>query len=156
MQAVPDDQRATDDQQARDDLADLREAFPSYQIGRRVIRGVPCYLARARRAPGQAPAALAAAPSPAVLAAMLAAAQGRPVRLRPAAVVAAYRDRGLTVQQCAQLFGVSRTTITKFLAGQGVALRRAGDGVDQAAVVAAYRDTPNSCAHCCTVSPRSR
>ncbi|MFY9928580.1 MAG: UPF0175 family protein [Streptosporangiaceae bacterium] len=120
----------------------MRQAYPAYRIGRRVIRGVPCYVAEARPARGPAlpVALLAAATSPSVLSGMLAAALGRPVRLRPEAVAAAYRDRRLTVQQCAQLFGVSRTTITKFLADQGIALRRPGDGVDEAAVVAAYRD----------------
>jgi hypothetical protein len=38
------------------------------------------------------------------------------------------------------MFGVSRTTIMKFLAAEGVALRRPGDGVDDQAVVTAYRD----------------
>src|SRR5947207_2212578 len=60
-------------------------------------------------------APLAAARDPAVLADMLAAAVGRPVRLRAAAVAAAYRDRQLTVKQCAAMFGVSRTTIMKLL-----------------------------------------
>ena len=94
----------------------------------------------AAEAVGAADAPLAAARSPAVLADMLAAAMGRPVRLRPAAVAAAYRDRLMTVQQCAAMFGVSRTTIVKFLAAEGVALRRPGAGVDDQAVVAAYRD----------------
>ena len=85
-------------------------------------------------------APLAAARSPEVLADMLAAAAGRSVRLRPEAVAAAYRDRLMTVQQCAAMFGVSRTTITKFLAAEGVALRRPGEGVDDPAVVTAYRD----------------
>ena len=71
---------------------------------------------------------------------MLAAAMGRPVRLRPAAVAAAYRDRLMTVQQCAAMFGVSRTTIVKFLAAEGVVPRGPGAGVDDQAVVAAYRD----------------
>ena len=71
---------------------------------------------------------------------MLAAAAGRPVRLRPAAVAAAYRDQLMTVQQCAAMFGVSRTTIMKFLAAEGVALRRPGNDVDDQAVVTAYRD----------------
>jgi len=145
-----------------DELAALRAAYPAYRIGRRVIRGTPCFYAEARPVngplnappngppnapaprpdgapvPPDADALLAAAASPAVLAAMLAAALGRPVLLRPEAVAAAYRDRRLTVQQCAQLFGVSRTTITKFLTEHGVALRHPGDGVDEAAVVAAY------------------
>jgi hypothetical protein len=119
------------------ELAALREAFPGYRFRRREFRGVPCYLAEARAA---ADAPLAAARSLAVLADMLAAAAGRPVRLRPAAVAAAYRDRLMTVQQCAAMFGVSRTTIVKFLAAEGVALRRPGDDVDDQAVVTAYRD----------------
>jgi hypothetical protein len=119
------------------ELAALREAFPGYRFRQREFRGVPCYLAEARGAAG---APLAAARSPAVLADMLAAAMGRPVRLRPAAVAAAYRDRLMTVQQCAAMFGVSRTTIVKFLAAEGVVLRRPGAGVDDQAVVAAYRD----------------
>jgi len=130
------------------ELAALREAFPGYRFRRRDFRGVPCYLAEARgaadapladaRAVADAP--LAAARSPAVLADMLAAAAGRPVRLRPAAVAVAYRDRLMTVQQCAAMFGVSRTTIAKFLAAEGVALRRPGDDVDDQAVVTTYRD----------------
>ncbi len=71
---------------------------------------------------------------------MLAAAAGRPVQLRSAAVAAAYRDRLMTVKQCAAMFGVSRTTIMKFLAAEGVALRRPGDDVDEQAMVTAYRD----------------
>ena len=59
---------------------------------------------------------------------MLAAAAGRPMRLRPEAVAAAYCDRLMTVNQCAALFGVSRTTITKSLLAQGVALRKTGGG----------------------------
>jgi len=94
-----------------DELAALRDAFPGYRFRRRDVRGMPCYLAEARCA---ADAPLAAARSPAILADMLAAAAGRPVRLRSAAVAAAYRDRLLTVQQCAATFGVSRTTIMKF------------------------------------------
>lgn len=126
---------------AEDELAALRQAFPGYRFRRRNFRGVPCYLAEARpprRAPAEAP--LAAARSPAVLADMLAVASGRPVRLRPAAVAAAYRDRRMTMQQCAALFGVSRSTIMKFLAAEGVAPRRAGRDLDEAAVVAAYRN----------------
>ena len=119
------------------ELAALREAFPGYRFRQRDFRGMPCYVAEAG---GAADAPLAAARSPAVLADMLAAAAGRPVRLRPAAVAAAYRDRLMTVQQCAAMFGVSRTTIAKFLAAEGVALRRPGAGVDDRAVVAAYRD----------------
>ncbi len=95
---------------------------------------MPCYLAEARHS-GDAPSGvssggalaaevpLVAARSPAVLADMLAVASGRPVRLRPAAVAAAYRDRRMTMQQCAVRFGVSRTTIMKFLAAEGVAPR---------------------------------
>lgn len=120
-----------------DELAALRRAFPGYRIRRRNVKGTPCYLAEAR---GDADAPLAAARSPAVLADMLAAAAGRPVPLRPAAVAAAYRDRQMTVQQCAAMFGVSRTTIAKFLAAEQIALRRPGDGVDDRAVVTAYRD----------------
>ena len=71
---------------------------------------------------------------------MLAAAAGRPVRLRPEAVATAYRDRLMTVQQCAAMFGVSRTTIMKFLAAEGIVLRQPGDGVDEAVVLTAYRD----------------
>jgi hypothetical protein len=119
------------------ELAALREAFPGYRFRRRDFRGVPCYVAKAR---GPADAPVAAARSPAILADMLAVAAGRPVRLRPAAVAAAYRDRLMTVQQCAAMFGVSRTTIAKFLAEEGVALRRPGADVDDRAVVAAYRD----------------
>ncbi len=118
------------------ELAALRDAFPGYRFRRRDFRGAPAYVAEARRAG----APLAAARSPEILADMLAAAAGRPVRLRPAAVAAAYRDRLMTVKQCAAMFGVSRTTIMKFLAAEGVALRRPGDDVDDQAVVTAYRD----------------
>jgi hypothetical protein len=83
---------------------------------------------------------LVAARSPAVLADMLAVATGRPVRLRPAAVAAAYRDRRMTMQQCAALFGVSRTTIMKFLAAEGVAPRRPGRALDEPTVAAAYQE----------------
>jgi hypothetical protein len=99
-------------------------------------------------AEGDAEAPLAAAGDPAVLARMLAAALGRPVPLRAEAVAAAYRDRGMTVQRCAAMFGVSRTTIVTALAAQGVALRRPGDGVDERAVVAAYRDRRMSLHDC--------
>jgi predicted DNA-binding protein (UPF0251 family) len=139
-----------------DELAALREAFPGYQFRRKEVRGSPCYLAEAKReAKGGAvggavggAAPLAAARSPAILAAMLAAAVGRPLRLRPEAVAAAYRDQLMTVRQCAQMFGVSRTTIVKFLSSQGVALRRPGDGVDDEAVVTAYRDQRLSLHEC--------
>jgi hypothetical protein len=83
---------------------------------------------------------LVAARSPAVLADMLAVANGRPVRLRSAAVAAAYRDRRMTMQQCAILFGVSRTTIMKFLAAEGIAPRRPGRVLDEPAVAAAYQE----------------
>jgi predicted DNA-binding protein (UPF0251 family) len=105
-----------------DELAALREAFPGYRFRQRDFRGVPCYVAEAW---GAADAPMAA---------------GRPVRLRPAAVAAAYRDRQMTVQQCAAMFGVSRTTIAKFLAAEGVTLRRPGGDVDDQIVVTAYRD----------------
>jgi hypothetical protein len=144
-----------------DELAALREAFPGYRFRQKVIRGSPCYLAEAKGkakgkvkdeakddAAGGAAAPLAAARSPAILAAMLAAAVGRPLRLRPEAVAAAYRDQLMTVRQCAQMFGVSRTTIVKFLSSQGVALRRPGDGVDDEAVVTAYRDQRLSLHEC--------
>ena len=151
------------------ELAALRTAFAGYRFRRRNFRGVPCYLAEARpetpasaapsaAAPsGAAPSAaalpasdapLAAARDPAVLADMLAAAAGRPVRLRPAAVVAAYRDRQLTVKQCTAMFGVSRTTIMKFLAAEGVAVRRPGRDLDERAVAAAYRDERLSLHEC--------
>jgi hypothetical protein len=151
------------------ELAALRNAFPGYRFRRRDIRGVPCYLAEAGRAEARragvsaaeaaiaADAPLAAARSPAVLADMLAAAAGRPVRLRSAAVAEAYRDRRLTVTQCAALFGVSRTTIVKFLAAEKIALRRPGEGVDDLAVVGAYRDeglSLNDCAARFGISPR--
>jgi hypothetical protein len=132
-------------------LAALREAFPGYRFRRRNVRGVPCYLAEARgvaEPPPAADAPLVAARSPAVLADMLAVAAGRPVRLRSAAVAAAYRDRQLTVKQCAVMFGVSRTTITKFLAAEGVALRRPGPDLDARAVAAAYRDERLSLHEC--------
>jgi predicted DNA-binding protein (UPF0251 family) len=79
---------------------------------------------------------------------MLAAAAGRPVRLRAAAVAAAYRDRQLTVQQCAAMFGVSRTTIMKFLAAEGVEVRRPGRDLDERAVAVAYRDERLSLHEC--------
>lgn len=120
-----------------DELASLREAFPGYRFRRRDIRGASCYVAEGGR---DAEAPLAAARSPAILAGMLAAALGRPVALRAAAVAAAYRDQGMTVSKCAALFGVSRTTITNVLTAEGVPLRRPGEGVDDLAVVAAYRD----------------
>ena len=131
------------------ELAALRQEFPGYRFRRRNFRGVPCYLAEAcgpRQAspvPGAALAAeapLVAARNPAVLADMLAAAAGRPVPLRPAAVAAAYRDQQMTMQQCAVLFGVSRTTIMKFLAAAEVTPRRPGRDLDEPAVAAAYRD----------------
>ena len=129
------------------DLAALRAAFPGYRIRRRTFHGVPCYLAEARPA-ASAPAPLAAARSPAVLAGMLAAAAGRPVPLRPSAVAAAYRDRKLTAQQCAAMFGVSRTTIMKVLAAEGVPVRRPGRDLDERAVAAAYRDERLSLHEC--------
>src|SRR5690349_4878502 len=101
-----------------DELAALRQAFPGYRFRRRNFRGVPCYLAEARGS----------------------GAAGRPVPLRPAAVAAAYRDHRLTMQQCAALFGVSRTTIMKLLATAGVTSRRPGREVDEPAVAAAYQD----------------
>ena len=151
------------------ELAALRDAFPGYRFRRRFVRGVLCYLAEARPGearpsearpsearptearpsearPSEAStvaacdAPLAAARSPAVLADMLAAAAGRPVHLRAAAVAVAYRDRQLTLKQCAAMFGVSRTTIMKFLAAEGVAVRRPGRDLDERAVAAAYRD----------------
>ena len=144
------------------ELAALRQAFPGYRFRRRTLRGVPCYLAEARSprsklpgspglaappgsgtSPGVVVAAdvpLVAARSPAVLADMLAVASGRPVRLRSAAVAAAYRDRRMTMQQCAALFGVSRTTIMKFLAAEGVAPRQPGRVLDEPAVAAAYQE----------------
>jgi hypothetical protein len=136
-------------------LAVLRDAFPRYRFRRRDFRGVSTFVAEARRA---ADAPLAAARTPAILADMLAAAAGRPVRLRPAAVAAAYRDQLMTVQQCATMFGVSRTTIMKFLAAEGVALRRPGDDVDDQddqAVVKAYRDEGLSL-HDCAARPGCR
>jgi transposase len=71
---------------------------------------------------------------------MLAVAAGRPVPLRPAAVAAAYRDGRLTMQQCAAMFGVSRTTVMKFLAAQGITSRRPGRALDEPAVADAYRN----------------
>jgi lambda repressor-like predicted transcriptional regulator len=127
-----------------DELAALRRAFPGYRFRRRNFRGGPCYLAEAR--PRDAPAEpvagvpLVAARSPAVLADMLAVAAGRPVRLRPAAVAAAYRDRRMSMQQCAVMFGVSRTTIMKFLAAEGIVPREPGRDLDEPAMAAAYRD----------------
>jgi hypothetical protein len=79
---------------------------------------------------------------------MLAAAAGRPGKLRAAAVAAAYRDRQLTLKQCAAMFGVSRTTIMKFLAAEGVAVRRPGRDLDERAVAAAYRDERLSLHQC--------
>jgi len=130
-----------------DELAVLRQAFPGYRFRRRNFRGVPCYLAEVRgprpAPPGAALAAeapLVAARSPAVLADMLAVAAGRSVPLRPAAVAVAYRDGRLTMQQCAAMFGVSRTTVMKFLADQGIASRRPGRALDEPAVADAYRN----------------
>ncbi len=130
-----------------DELASLREAFPGYRFKRRNIRGAPCYVAEGGR---DAEAPLAAARSPAILAGMLAAALGRPVPLRAEAVAAAYRDRRMTVAQCAAIFGVSRATIVKVLTGLRIPLRRPGEGVDDRAVVAAYRDRRLSL-HACAV-----
>jgi Uncharacterised protein family (UPF0175) len=133
----------TDDRE----LAALRAAFPGYRFRRRFVRGVPCYLAEARGAVA-CDAPLAAARDPAVLAGMLAAAAGRPVRLRAAAVATAYRDRQLTLKQCAAMFGVSRTTIMKFLAAEGVAVRRPGRDLDERAVAVAYHDERLSLHEC--------
>ncbi len=133
------------DESAPDELAALRDEFPGYRFRRQQIRGVACYLAEAR---ADAEAPRAAARSPAILAAMLAAAAGRPLRLRPQAVAAAYCDQHMTVSQCAELFGVSRTTVAKLLADQGVRRRRPGDGVDADAVVTAYRDRGLSLHEC--------
>jgi hypothetical protein len=134
------------------ELAALRDAFPGYRFRRRFVRGVPCYLAEARLTEARGAAAcdapLAAARSPAVLADMLAAAAGRPVRLRASAVATAYRDRHLTLKQCAAMFGVSRTTIMKFLAAEGVAVRRPGRDLDERAVAVAYRDERLSLHEC--------
>ena len=142
------------DEGAPDELATLREEFPGYRFRRQQIRGAACYLAEAR---GDADAPRAAARNPAILAAMLAAAAGLPLRLRPHAVAGAYCDRFLTVRQCAEMFGVSRTTIVKFLVDQGIALRRPGDGLDEEAVVSAYRDQGLSLQECGAhfgISPR--
>jgi hypothetical protein len=142
------------DEGAPDELAALRDEFPGYRFRRQQIRGAACYLAEAK---DDAEAPRAAARSPAILAAMLAAAAGRPLRLRPQAVAAAYCDRFLTVRQCAEMFGVSRTTIVKFLVDQGIALRRTGDGIDEEAVVSAYRDRGLSLQDCALhfgISPR--
>jgi lambda repressor-like predicted transcriptional regulator len=128
-----------------DELTSLREAFPGYRFKRRSVRGMPCYVAEGGR---DAEAPLVAARSPAVLAGMLAAAIGRPVPLGAEAVAAAYRDRRMTVTQCAAMFGVSRTTIANVLAAQQIPLRRPGDGVDDQAVVTAYRDRRMSLADC--------
>jgi hypothetical protein len=38
------------------------------------------------------------------------------------------------------MFGVSRTTVMKFLAAEGVTSRKPGRSVDEPAVAAAYRD----------------
>jgi AraC-like DNA-binding protein len=148
------------------DLAALREAFPGYRFRRRFVRGVPCYLAEAHstaprpadvppdarpaeaRGAAASDAPLAAARDPAVLADMLAAAAGRPVRLRASAVATAYRDRQLTLKQCATVFGVSRTTVMKFLAAEGVTVRRPGRDLDEQAVAAAYRDEGLSLHQC--------
>jgi hypothetical protein len=134
------------------ELAALRDAFPGYRFRRRFVRGVPCYLAEARctdaRSAAACDAPLAAARDPAVLADMLGAAAGRPVRLRAAAVAAAYRDRHLTLKQCAAMFGVSRTTIMKFLAAEGVAVRRPGRDLDERVLAAAYRDQRLSLHQC--------
>ncbi len=54
----------------------------------------------------------------------------------------------MTVTQCAALFGVSRTTIAKVLAAQRIPQRRSADGVDDLAVVAAYRDRRMSLQAC--------
>jgi lambda repressor-like predicted transcriptional regulator len=70
------------------------------------------------------------------------------VPLRAEAVAAAYRDRRMTVAQCAAMFGVSRTTIAKVLAAEQIPLRRPGDGVDDQAVVTAYRDRGMSLHDC--------
>jgi hypothetical protein len=133
------------DEGAPDELAALRDEFPGYRFRRQEIRGAACYLAEGK---DDAEAPRAAARSPAILAAMLAAAAGRPLRLRPQAVATAYCDRVLTVRQCAEMFGVSRTTIVKFLVDQGIALRRTGDGIDEEAVVSAYRDRGLSLQDC--------
>ena len=134
------------------ELAALRDAFPGYRFRRRFVRGVPCYLAEARLTEARGAAAcdapLAAARSPAVLTDMLAAAAGRPVRLRASAVATAYRDRHLTLKQCAAMFGVSRTTIMKFLAAEGVAVRRPGRDLDERAVAVVYRDERLSLHEC--------
>jgi hypothetical protein len=137
--------RRAGERDERDELTTLREAFPGYRFRRRSVRGMPCYVAEGGR---DAEAPLAAARSPAVLAGMLAAAAGRPVPLRAEAVAAAYRDRRMTVQQCAAMFGVSRTTIAKILAVQQIPVRRPGEGVDDQAVVAAYRDRRMSLHDC--------
>lgn len=137
-----------------DELAALRGGFPGYRFKRGQIRGTACYVAESR---ADADVLRAAARSPAILAAMLAAAAGRPLRLRPQAVAAAYRDQLMTIRQCAEMFGVSRTTIVKFLVDQGIALRRPGDGVDADAVVTAYRDRRLSLQECAArfgISPR--
>jgi hypothetical protein len=134
------------------ELAALRGAFPGYRFRRRFVRGVPCYLAEARSADARGAVAsdapLAAARDPAVLADMLATAAGRPVRLRASAVATAYRDRQLTLKQCAAMFGVSRTTIMKFLAAEGVAVRRPGRDLDERAVAVAYQDERLSLHEC--------
>jgi hypothetical protein len=46
------------------------------------------------------------------------------------------------------MFGVSRTTIMKFLAAEGVAVRSRGRDLDERAVAAAYRDERLSLHEC--------
>jgi hypothetical protein len=124
------------------ELAALRAAFPGYRFRRRNFRGVPCYLAEARSgAPASdAPSAAAFPASDAPSAAAFPASD--------APLAAAYRDRQLTVRQCAAMFGVSRTTILKFLAAEGVAVRRPGRDLDERAVAVAYRDERLSLHEC--------
>jgi hypothetical protein len=46
------------------------------------------------------------------------------------------------------MFGVSRTTIMKFLAAEGVAVRRPGRDLDERAVAVAYQDERLSLHEC--------
>jgi hypothetical protein len=78
------------------DLAALRDAFPGYRFRRRFVRGVPCYLAEACSA--EARGAVGRGSDVRGAQALAAAACAAPL-------AAAYRDRQLTLKQCAAMFG---------------------------------------------------
>jgi transposase len=65
----------------------------------------------------------------------------QPLAFSTAALIAAYRDQGLTMRQCADRFGISSATVSRILGRNEVAARgnRCSPAVEKL-VIAAYRD----------------